>query len=64
MLGAWASGVAAHRLRGCSSWAVKHGLNSCDARASQRMDLSGSGTELTSPVLAGGCFTSELPGKS
>ena len=43
------------------AWALEHRLSSCDSEAF--VDLPGQGIELVSPVLAGGFFTTELPGK-
>ena len=54
---------------GLSSWgflAIEHRLSSCGAQAyllSSMWDLPGSGTELVSPALAGGFFTTEPPEK-
>ena len=45
----------------CGSWALEHGLSSCDARAwllHSIWDLPGSGIEPLSPSLVGGFFTS------
>ena len=45
----------------CGSWALEHGLSSCDARAwllHGIWDLPGSGIEPLSPSLVGGFFTS------
>ena len=61
---AQASAAAAHGLSGCRSRALKLRLNSCGAWAHllSVWDSSRSGTELMSPALAGGLFTTEPPG--
>ena len=49
-----------------SSWALQLRLNSCGVRAQllrDTWDPSGSGIKPVSPALAGGFFTTELPGK-
>ena len=51
---------------GCGSHTLEHKLRSCGARAyflCGLCDLPGSGTEHTSPALAGGSFTAEPTGK-
>ena len=61
--GVWALG------EGFSSWdsrALEHRLSSCGKRAwlhHSMKDLPKSGIKPTSPALAGGVFTAELPGK-
>ena len=63
-LGPGASIVAASGVSSCSSQALDHRLNSCGTRLFHSMwDLPRSGTEPVSPALAGGFFTTELPGK-
>ena len=60
-----------HRLQGeglssCISQTLGHRLRSCGARAQLprgMRDLPGPGVEPVSPALAGGFFTTELPGK-
>ena len=59
--------AAAVGLSHCDSWALEHRLNSRDTRAyllHNVLDLLGPGIEAVSPTLAGGFFTTELPGKS
>ena len=52
--GAWALGIAAHGLSSCGTWAyLLPGM----------WDLPGSGIEPMSPVLTGGLFPTEPPGK-
>ena len=61
-----ASAIAAHVLSSCISWALEHRLNSCGVWASLLHSMWGlptSGIEPMSPVLAGGLFTTEPPGK-
>ena len=51
---------------GCSScgyWALEHNLSSCGAGLSCSADLSRLGIKPVSPVLAGGSFSTEPPGK-
>ena len=53
-------------LSSCGSWALGHRLNSCGARAKflyGTWDLPRSGIEPVFPALAGGFFTTELPGE-
>ena len=62
----WASGVTAHGLRSCGSWALAHGLSSCGTGAwlpCSMWDPPRPGIEPMSPVLAGRFFTTESPGK-
>ena len=64
--GMGASIAVAHGLSSCYSWALEHKLSSCGTWAQLLQgtwDLPGSGMEPVSPVLAGGFFTTEPPGK-
>ena len=64
--GAWASGLVACELSGCSSWALEHRPNSCGAGAQLlcgTWNLPGPVMEPESPALAGGFFATEQPGK-
>ena len=64
--GAQASAIAAYVLSSCISWVLEHRLNSCGVWASLLHIMWGlptSGIEPMSPLLAGGLFTTELPGK-
>ena len=56
----------AHELRGCGSWALEHGLNSCSIHCSAACgwDLSRSVIKPMSPASAGRFFTTEPPGQS
>ena len=61
-----ASVGAVQGLSGCSSWALKHRLNSCGAWAQlicNMCDLPRPGIDPMSSALAGGFFTTEPPGK-
>ena len=52
--------------RSCGSWALEHRLSSCSTQAQLLRgiwDLPGPGIKPLSPALAGGFFTTELPGK-
>ena len=58
-----ASVVVARGFSSCGSWALEHGLHSCDAWLLLGMwCLPRSGIEPVSPALAGGFFTTEPPG--
>ena len=68
---AWALGhrlpiVVACGLNSCGSQVLEHKLNSCglwDLLLHSMWDLPESEIKPMSPALAGGCFTTELPGK-
>ena len=65
-LGTQASVAAARELSSSVSWALEYRLNRCGAGAQllrSMWDPSIPGIEPVSPVLAGGLFTTELPGK-
>ena len=50
----------------CSSWDLEYRLNTCGTQTpllGATWDLPRSGIEPVSPALAGGCFTTEPPGK-